>query len=66
MVRGEPLATNFLAQSFMGLQPSVKHEPVSGAGSSPAPLVAQVFNLCTRTGKIPVPPKTFRNWIGGL
>jgi hypothetical protein len=24
-------------------------------------LVAQVFNLCTRTGKIPVPPKTFWN-----
>jgi hypothetical protein len=23
-------------------------------------LVAQVFNLCTRTGKIPVPPKTFQ------
>jgi hypothetical protein len=22
--------------------------------------VAQVFNLCTRTGKIPVPPKTFQ------
>jgi hypothetical protein len=24
-------------------------------------MVAQVFNLCTRTGKKPVPPKTFRN-----
>jgi hypothetical protein len=22
--------------------------------------VAQVFNLCTRTGKMPVPPKTFQ------
>jgi hypothetical protein len=24
-------------------------------------LVAQVFNLCTRTGKMPVPPKTFQD-----
>jgi hypothetical protein len=35
-----------------------------GRASVPAPLVAQVFNLCTRTGKMPVPPKTFRNSFG--
>jgi hypothetical protein len=32
--------------------PPLNHEKI---------LVAQVFNLCTRTGKIPVPPKTFWN-----
>jgi hypothetical protein len=32
--------------------PPMNHEKISGA---------QVFNLCTRTGKIPLPPKIFRN-----
>jgi hypothetical protein len=42
-----PSKQNFSEQFLMGLRPTHKALKI---------LMAQVFNLCSRTGKMPVPP----------